>query len=61
MGRVESLVKRVVGVCSEFLFEREEHVKVLTLATVVGGHVLVEGVPGLLRLSQLRPWLGLWT
>jgi MoxR-like ATPase len=49
MGRVESLVKRVVGVCSEFLFEREEHVKVLTLATVVGGHVLVEGVPGVAK------------
>jgi len=49
MSRVESVVKRVVEVCSEFLFEREEHVKVLTLATVVGGHVLVEGVPGVAK------------
>jgi len=49
MGKVESVVKRVVEVCSEFLFEREEHVKVLTLATVVGGHVLVEGVPGVAK------------
>ncbi|MCX8185238.1 MAG: AAA family ATPase [Sulfolobales archaeon] len=49
MTRVRSVVEKVAEVCGSFLVEREEHVKMLVLAVIAGGHVLVEGIPGVAK------------
>ncbi|MEM1623193.1 MAG: AAA family ATPase [Sulfolobales archaeon] len=49
MTKVYSIVEKVIEACSTFLVEREEHVKMLVLAVITGGHVLIEGVPGVAK------------
>ncbi|MEM3984180.1 MAG: AAA family ATPase, partial [Sulfolobales archaeon] len=49
MTKVYSIVEKVIEVCGNFLIEREEHIKMLVLAVITGGHVLIEGVPGVAK------------
>ncbi|MEM2007238.1 MAG: AAA family ATPase [Sulfolobales archaeon] len=49
MTKVSSIVERVTEACNTFLIEREEHIKMLVLAVITGGHVLIEGVPGVAK------------
>ncbi len=49
MTRVSGIVERVAEVCAGLLIEREDHVRMLVLAVVAGGHVLIEGVPGVAK------------
>ncbi len=44
---LKELVERVILEARRVLIEREEDVKLLTISTVLGGHVLIEGVPGI--------------
>lgn len=49
MRRVESIINRVVEASREVLVEREWDVKFLVLAVIAGGHVLIEGIPGIAK------------
>lgn len=49
MTKVGSIVEKATEICSSFLVEREEHVKMLVVAIILGGHVLVEGIPGVAK------------
>lgn len=49
MTKVSSIVEKVTEACSSFLIEREEHIKMLVLAVITGGHVLIEGIPGVAK------------
>lgn len=49
MTKVGNVVEKVIEACGPFLIEREEHIKMLVLAVIAGGHVLIEGVPGVAK------------
>ena len=49
MRRVELVVSKVVEASKEVLVEREVDVKLLVLAIIAGGHVLIEGIPGIAK------------
>ncbi len=49
MSRVKNIVDSVVREASKVLVEREKDVKLITLAIIAGGHVLVEGIPGIAK------------
>jgi len=49
MTRVQKVVEEVVEVCEPFLVERSEHIKMIALAIILEGHVLIEGVPGVAK------------
>lgn len=49
MTRVQRVVEEVVEACGSFLVERSEHIKMLVLAIILDGHVLIEGVPGVAK------------
>ena len=44
---LKELVEKVILEAKRVLIEREEDVKLLTISTVLDGHVLIEGVPGI--------------
>ena len=46
---VEAIVSRVVEASREVLVEREWDVKLLVLSVIAGGHVLIEGIPGIAK------------
>lgn len=49
MTRVSNVVERVTEACRNFLVEREEHVKMIVLSVIMGGHTLIEGIPGVAK------------
>ncbi|MEM2021709.1 MAG: MoxR family ATPase [Zestosphaera sp.] len=49
MKRVESVVSKVIEASRDVLVEREQDVKLLVLSVVAGGHVLIEGIPGIAK------------
>ena len=59
---IRELVKSIVKEASKVLIEREEDIKLLTLSTILGGHALIEGVPGIgktLTVKVMARLLGL--
>jgi len=49
LSKVKNIVDLVVREASKVLVEREKDVKLITLAIIAGGHVLVEGIPGIAK------------
>lgn len=54
MGKFVDVMKSVLSESSRILVEREREVKFIVASMVVGGHVLLEGVPGIAKTLTAR-------
>jgi len=54
MGKFVDIMRAVLSESSRILVEREREVKFIIASMVVGGHVLLEGVPGIAKTLTAR-------
>ena len=54
MGKFVDIMRSVLSESSRILVEREREVKFIVASMVVGGHVLLEGVPGIAKTLTAR-------